>query len=181
MTIDPESGCVTLPDGFVIKPDWTRSAMLSGAQGDAARASRMEDQLYLHGQFKGGEIEGHPVLVSACFYEGTLLYLNLCVSLYPPGAVDWESYSLDVEAAIKSLHDRLLTAQFGPPSRVQHLPMAYATPAEASLESTLTWEFPWGRVVSAHDVKGGGTSITVRYGNRLEEANKDYRIRTAPR
>jgi len=178
MTINPQTGTVTLPNGQRVGPELTREEFRSGPLNKDARTTDCGTMLFQHCRFEAGLVEDHPLLANACFFEETLLYLDMTVSLYPPGATDWSSYSLDTEAAIKSLHDRLLTEQLGEPSGILRVPVAYSTPAQASLAHALRWDFDWGQVWSSHDPKGGGTSMCVRYGNRLEEAHKAYRLRT---
>lgn len=181
MIIDPANGRVMLPSGFVIHSELTREEFLSTPAGAKARSDGNAAALYLHGRFDGGRVEDHPLFANACFFDELLLYLDMTINLYPAGATDWSSYSLDTEAAIKSLHDRLLSEQLGGPTRTLPLPLGITTEAQRALTSTLVWEFAWGQVSSSHDSKGGGTSMNVRYGNRLEEANKAYRKRTQGR
>lgn len=177
LRIDSLTGRVTLPNGFVVDGDLTRDEFMSGPQGDEARRMGSGDVLFMHGRFNAGTIEGHPLLANGCYFENMLVYLDLSVNLYLPHATDWSSYSLDTEAAIKAFHDRLLREQLGEPTREYPLSLSSLTPAQASLEKSLEWKFPWGRVFSAHDSKGGGTSFSVQYGDRLAEANRLYHQR----
>lgn len=177
LRIDPLTGRVSLPNGSVVGPELAREEFMSGPHGDEARKMGSGDVLFMHGRFTAGTIDGHPLLANACYFEDMLIYLDLSVNLYPPHATDWSSYSLDIEAAIKSFHDRLLREQLGEPTRAYPLSLSYLTPAQASLEKSLEWKFPWGRVFSAHDTKGGGTSFSVQYGDRLAEANRLYHQR----
>ena len=177
LQIDSLTGRVTLPTGNMVGPELTRMEFLSGPLGRCAKTTDNATLLFLHGRFTAGEVEGHPLLANACFFEEMLVYLDMTISLYPLDAKDWSSYSLDTEAAIKSLHDRLLTDLLGPPSKTHLLPLGSVSPAQASLEKSLEWRFPWGKVWSSHDSKGGGTSFCVRYGDRLETANRLYRQR----
>lgn len=177
LRIDPLTGRVSLPNGSLVGPELAREEFMSGPHGDEARKMGSGDVLFMHGRFSAGTIDGHPLLANACYFEDMLVYLDLSVNLYPPHATDWSSYSLDIEAAIKSFHDRLLREQLGEPTRAYPLSLSYLTPAQASLEKSLEWKFPWGRVFSAHDTKGGGTSFSVQYGDRLAEANRLYHQR----
>lgn len=177
LRIDTQTGCVTLPTGFVVGPDLTREAFLSSPHGKTAQTTDNATLLFLHGRFTAGQVGGHPLLANACFFEESLVYLDMTVSLYPPDARDWSSYSLNTEAAIKTLHDRLLTSQLGEPTMVHSLLLGSLSAEQASLEKSLEWRYPWGRVWSSHDSKGGGTSFCVQYGDRLEEANRLYRRR----
>lgn len=98
--------------------------------------------------------------------------------LYPPGPKDWSRYSLEVEAKTKQFHDRLLEGMFGKPSKGGSFLLGRLPEGPETLERALSWRFPWGAVCSGHDSKGGGTYITVSYGNRHEEASKAYRRRS---
>ena len=106
-----------------------------------------------------------------------LVDVRVTADLYPPGPKDWSNYSLDVEAATKQFHDRLVERTLGSPSdggSWRRLPEGQPT-----LERPIGWRFTWGRASSHHNSRGGGTYITISYGDRKEEANKAYGRRTA--
>lgn len=175
--IDAETGHVTLPSGCRVTPELTREEFLSGPHGKVAQTSDNATLLFLHARSAAGTVEARPLLANACFFDETLVYLEMTVNLYPPNATDWSSYSLDVEAATKSLHDRLLTELLGKPTRIHSMSPGSLTATQATLAQSLEWKFPWGRVFSFHDNKGGGTSFRVEYGDRLAESNREYRRR----
>jgi hypothetical protein len=179
MEIDPHSGVVTLPSGYPVGPDLSQAAFRADAVGAEARSQDYGTLPWIHYHFSGGQLEGKPLLASVCFYDQLLVSLTLTVDLYPPGPRDWSSYSLEVEAATKEFHDGLLTRTLGKPTQAEPLPLRPQASTPATLTRPLIWSYPWGRVISGHDFKGGGTSITVQYGNRLEEASEAYRTQGA--
>jgi len=180
LRIDVQTGLVALPTGYVIGPDLTREEFLSEPHGKSAQTTDNATLLFLHARFQAGVVDSNPLLANACFFDETIVYLDLTVNLYPPHATDWSSYSLDTEAAIKSMHDHLLTDQLGEPTSVHELSLGTSLPAQAVLGRSLEWKFPWGRVLSFHDSKGGGTTFRVEYGDRLAEANRQYHQRVKP-
>jgi hypothetical protein len=120
-------------------------------------------------------LEGRDLLTSLCFYDQTLLCVELTTTLLPPGERDWSHYSLDVEAATKEFHDQVLEQTLGNPSRSRRMPVGDLRSNRSTLARPLTWIFRWGKVMSFHDSIGGGTYIRVSYGNRLEQACRAYR------
>lgn len=120
MRIDPRDGTVTLPSG---------------------KELRRHQDLAEPTQFSGGTIDGRNLIVCLYHLHGRLTEITLTVDLYPPGANDWSSYSEEIEAKTRALHDRLAEEMLGPGP----------------------WTYPWGRVLSVQDDRGGGTFIIVRY------------------
>jgi hypothetical protein len=172
--IDHTAGTVSLPNGNAISPSLSQDAFRQSAMFPKARAQDFGTLPWIHYHFSGGAIEGHELFTSLCFYDQMLVYASLSANLYTPGVFDWSNYSLDVEAATKELHDRLLNQLLGKPTRSTRLSVGQLLPEQATLARPLTWQFPWGQVGSGHDFKGGGTCITISYGNRREEACRLY-------
>ena len=172
MHIDPQNGTVTLPGGCAIAPGLTREAFCAGDLFAQARDEGQGALPWTRYRLAAGRLEGHELLATLCFHDQTLVQVSLSADLYPPGPRDWSTYSLDVEAATKELHDRLLEQLLGPPTRTDRLSPGGLTPAQATLARPHWWTFPWGSVVSGHDSKGGSTLITIRYGPRLEQATR---------
>lgn len=178
MQIDRENGTVRLPSGLEIGPALTQDAFCALPGSGSARKHDHGKLPWIHYRLSGGEVDGKELLASLCFYDQLLVYVSISANLYPPGPNDWSDYSLDVESETKRFHDRLLEEILGSPSdggSWSRLPGGQGT-----LERPLGWRFPWGRVSSSHDSRGGGTYITISYGNRHEEANNAYRRRTGP-
>jgi len=173
--IDPTDGALALPNGNTISPTLTQTEFREGPVFQAASPHDYGTHPWIHFNFKGGLVEGKPLLVSLCYYDQLLVMVSLTVNLYPPGPADWSNYSLEVEAATKTFHDQLLVGQFGKPTHTVDMSPGHLKAAQATLARSNEWRFNWGSVFSGHDSKGGGTSIVVRYGDRLEEANAAYR------
>ena len=72
------------------------------------------------------------------------------------------------------LHDRLLKEMLGTPTGTWP-PGQKLSPETTPLSRPWTWQFPWGRVLSTHDSKGGGTFFRVEYGDRAEQAMRRFR------
>ena len=170
MHIDPRNGTVTLPNGCAVAASLTQDAFRAGDLFAHARDEGHGAPPWIRYRLAAGRLEGHELLVTLCFHDQTLVHLSLTADLYPPGPRDWSTYSLDVEAATKDFHDRLVEKLLGPPTRTDRLSPGGLTPAQATLACPHWWTFPWGTIVSGHDSKGGSTLVTVRYGDRHEQA-----------
>jgi hypothetical protein len=179
MRIDHGNGGVTLPSGLAISPALTQDSFRALPAFQGAQQHDYGTLPWIHYHFSGGRVEGHELLVSLCYYDQLLVYVSMTADLYPPGPKDWSQYSLDVEAATKEFQDRLLVGMFGKPSESGSFLLGGLSKGRETLERPLRWDFPWGSVFSAHDSKGGGTAITVRYGDRLEQASRAYAQRSA--
>jgi hypothetical protein len=179
MQIDRDNGTVRFPNGLEISPALTQDVFRALPTGSKARSQDYGTLPWIHYHLSGGQIDGKELFVSLCFYDQLLVFVSISADLYPPGPKDWSNYSLEVEAATKQFHDRLLEQLLGNPSKGASFLLGRLPAVKETLERTLRWDFAWGSVFSSHDSKGGGTDITVRYGNRLEEANKAYQRRSA--
>jgi hypothetical protein len=177
MHIEPGTGAVTFPNGLAVGADLTRDAFRDGVIFPHARADAVGVPPWMHYHFSGGQLEGKELLASLLFHDQMLVSVSVTADLYPPGPKDWSNYSLDVEAATKEFHDRLLTRLFGSPTESPAMSAAGFSAAQATLARPLNWVLPWGSVWSGHDTKGGGTSVMIHYGNRREEAVKASRAR----
>jgi hypothetical protein len=175
--IDPGTGAVTFPNGVAIDASLTQDAFRASAIFAQARADTVGVPPWIHYHFSGGHLEGKELLVSLLYYDQMLVSVNVAADLYPPGPKDWSNYSLDVEAATKDFHDRLLTRLLGSPTESPEMSSGGFSAAQATLARPHRWRLPWGSVWSGHDTKGGGTSVMVQYGNRNEEANRLFRER----
>lgn len=173
MNVDRQTGAVTLPNGWSAGPSLTQEGFRAGEMFPGARSGGGVPP-WIHYRFSGGRLDGKELLVSLCFYDETLVSLSVTADHYPPGQRDWSNYSLDVEAATKDFHDRLLEGQLGEPTDSPEFSMGGLSEAQATLARPHRWVFPWGKVLSSHDQKGGGTSIVVLYGNRQEEALRAF-------
>src|SRR5437588_616520 len=179
MHIDQLDGTVSLPNGFSISPGLSQDAFRAGPAFTNARSRDYGTLPWIHYHFFDGQVDGKDLLASLCFYDQLLVWVSLSADLYPPGPKAWLTYSLEVEAATKQFHDRLLERMFGKPSERGRVFLPRAPEDDRALQQWLCWRFPWGRVWSSHDFKGGGTDITVTYGNRRDAAGKAYRLQEA--
>jgi hypothetical protein len=177
MYIDKQNGTVNLPNGVSIASDLSQDAFRATPAFTAARSEDCGTLPWIYYHLPGGEIDGKPLLVSLCFYDQMLVDVSLTADLYPPGPKDWSSYSLEMEAATKQFHDRLLETMFGTPMSGGSVVLDRVPEGKAALDRPLCWTFPWGQVCSYHDPRSGGTSITISYGNRMEEARQAFRFR----
>src|ERR1019366_81488 len=166
MDIDRQDGSVRLPNGFVFGSGLTQDDFRASAMFREAKSHYYGTWPWIHYSFPGGEIDGRDVLVSLCFHDQKLVSVDLTADLYPPGPKSWDNYSLQIEAATKDFHDRLLEYLFAGSAREESFHAGELSKDEAILERPAKWPFPWGTVWSSHDSKGGGTSITINYGNR---------------
>ncbi len=167
--ISAQDGSIRLPNGGRIFAGLTQDAFLASEMGRAAGGAT-DNPPWAHYRLPGGAVDGKPMRVSACFSGQMLCSVDLAADLYPPGPKSWGSYSLKTEAATKDFHDRLLRHLFDASTRRGQFHVAKPSEDEAILDRPVQFPFAWGAVTSTHDSRGGGTSITVVYGNRLAEA-----------
>jgi hypothetical protein len=172
MNIDPTDGTLSLPSGLTIGPDLTQAVFRDSAAGVAARRLEFGVPPFMHFDIVGGQIDGKDLLVRLCFFDQMLVRIELSIDLYPPEAHDWSHYSLNVEAETKALHERLLLHLLGPPTSGA-LGNSGDPRGREAWKHLVQWTFPWGRIASCHDSKGGGTFIAVDYGDRMQQANAD--------
>jgi hypothetical protein len=180
MNIDQMNGTIDLPCGLSIGPDLSQDGFRKSPFFLAARSDAYGTMLSFHYHFSGGRLDGKEFLTNLCFYDQLLIRMDLTADCYPPGPrpLDWSTYSLEVEAATKRFHDDLLERILGRPSKIINGGVQPPLPdSQATLGRLYSWQFSWGRVSSYHDSRGGGTYITVRYGNRREKANRAYWFR----
>ncbi len=181
LQINRETGTINLPNGLSIISELTHDAFRLMPAFDTARSKDYGTLPWIHYHLSGGRIDDRELLVSLCFYDQLLVDVSMTVNLYPPGQDDWSRYSLDVEAATKRFHDRLLEQMLGNPTIGGSVVPEDLPEGWASLGRPMGWRFPWGEVRSGHDFKGGGTCITIGFGNRKEEASRMHLRRMGQR
>jgi hypothetical protein len=177
LRIGAQDGTIDLPNGLSISPSLSQDVFRASPAFANARSQDYGTMPWIHYHFPGGNSDGKELLVSLCFYDQILVYVSLCADLYPPGPKDWSNYSLAIQATTKQFHDRLLAQMLGKPTKGGSLFLGQLPKGEVTLKRPLFWRFPWGHIYSSHDLKGGGTNITISYGNRKNEAEKAYRSR----
>ena len=108
-----------------------------------------------------------------CFYGPSLVHVSIL-------AVDPDSpfkpWSEELAGEIKRFHDAWLRQTLMKSPREVERP--YPRPfSDDVLGTTLHWKYSWGSVSSFHEIRSYSTDITVGYGKRNQEAQKDYRRR----
>ena len=172
--INTNNGTIILPNRYPVSPSLTQEVFRNGEMFSKAQSRTYGTFPWIHYSFPGGMVTGRNLLVNLCFYDQVVVYTTLNVDFYPPGPKDWSDYSLDVEAETKQFHDSILDKILGKPTESDLLPNLNLDAAHEILARPLKWCFQWGTVLSSHDFKGGGTYITVSYGNRREQATREY-------
>ncbi|HNO78366.1 MAG TPA: hypothetical protein PKN33_09935 [Phycisphaerae bacterium] len=176
LVINADDGTIHLPSGASLSADLTQDAFRAASAFAGANERNYGTLPWIHHEFSGGQVDGHNLFVSVCFYDQLLVYTSITVDLYPPGSTDWSSYSLDTETEIKNLHDGLLQKMFNSkPKKLR--PVKMQDEKHAPLGRAIRWNFKWGSAGSYHDSKGGGTYIHVEYDNRKEKCERAYRLR----
>jgi hypothetical protein len=69
----------------------------------------------------------------------------------PAFGASWDDYTEEKELARRAAHDVMLERDLGEPTRVD----------EAHFYKE--WTFRWGKVISAHDPRGGSTDVQIIY------------------
>ncbi len=177
MLIDKINGDVLLTSGFKIHANLTQSSFKNTQYFEKSTAKDYGTLPFIHYNLHGETLENKPIFVSLCFYGELLLYVQISVDLYPPDSKGWENYSLDYEAQIKHFHDEILKKLLGKPHKKYSSRWEKWPKKQKSLKYSYEYKYTWGKVFSYHDARGGGTYISVSYGNRKQEANDDYRKR----
>ena len=167
--IHPQAGILDLPNGLTITPSLTQDEFLFNPAFSQAKHQTPASGAWSRHPIPAGTVDGHDLLAILCFHDQRLVNIDLIANLYPPIPKDQHQYSLDIEAAIKQLHDRLLEQMFGPPTERLRIFPNPLPPSQSILEWPLRWDFPWGQVFSSHDFNGGGTSIIIRYSDRTDQ------------
>lgn len=173
MNIDQNDGTVSLPNGFSVSPSLTQDAFQQASVFRTARAQDCGTPPWIHYHFTGGRIDDRELLVSLCFYDQILVEVRLTASLYAANAT-WADYSLDIEAATKDYHERMLERMFGQSTRSNRDSVKHSSSSQSILAHPVVWQFRWGEVASRHDSRGGATFISIEYGDRKEDACKAY-------
>ena len=155
--IDRDTGALVLPDGR-IERELTRSSLLSSLLAKGTRSEDMQTgwaQVYLKPRRLGGREFGVHLV-----FEGERLD-SYALSLHDPQyGTSWDDWSEAKELARRNAHDAWLEAGLGK-----------GKSEGAGRARELRYTFPWGRVWSSFDPKGGASSIGVRF-RRLEEATR---------
>jgi len=93
---------------------------------------------------------GHSWMIVVRFAGGHLTQVTLLADDDVFGT-SWDEYTEEKELARRAVHDAFLEQALGPAQK--------ADDAHFSKE----WTLPWGRVMSAHDPRGGSTDVQILY------------------
>jgi hypothetical protein len=170
MEIDQKDGTIRLSTGAAISPGLTQVAFRAQPVFENSWSQQTGKLPWVHYRVHGDVTDGKRISAILCFYDQTLVSVDLWANLYPPGATGWDSYSDAIEASAKDFHDRLLEHLFSRHGSPESFHAAQLSQDLAILKCPVNWSFPWGSVVSHHDCRSNATFITVSYGNRLAEA-----------
>lgn len=174
MQIDQENGSVRFPNGQFIGPAITQDSFRATPEFSESRGEDCGTLPWIHYHFGGGQLDGKDLAIAVCFYGQILVSLRITVNFYTSENWSWSDYSLEVEAQTKHFHDRLLHNLLGKPTKGGSFILGRLPEGQETLTTPLDWQFDWGRVSSSHDSKGGGTFISIGYGNRHKEASVAY-------
>jgi hypothetical protein len=171
MIIDKNSGLIELPNGLVITTELVKSDFEESTYGKQAQPYDRGTFPFQWYRLTGGILDVHEIGLDLCFYKEELVMFNACVNFYPVDAKDWRGYSLEIESQTKQFHDKLLRNILGSPHEKFPIPEhSY----DLRVGDNLAYHYKWGSVWSGYDGFSGNSSIVVRYGSRLEDAQNDY-------
>jgi hypothetical protein len=171
MNIDQNDGTVRLPNGNSISPSLSQDAFRQSAMFHESPLHNPETSSWIYHHVSGGTIDGHELTAFLCFYGQTLVSVELAVNLGVPAPSGSSPDLLELAAAaVKQFHNRLLERIIGPPSSSVSMPFDDPSPSLAMLARQLTWDFPWGKVISHHNFYSHMTCIGVTYGDRYQQA-----------
>jgi hypothetical protein len=141
--LDAKSGILTFANPPVhFGPGLTRAEFLSAAWANGATDLVVNEPWHswnLPGEYASWKLQ---MVVSLFFHRETLRMVTLC-DCDPKFGTSWNDWSEQKERDCKASHDRWL---------------AHCVGRQTS--------FAWGNVSSQSDPRGGGSSITISYGNK---------------
>jgi hypothetical protein len=170
MKIDARTGQVTLPDGFVFDSTLTQTDFESQKLHDPAQV-KSPGTPWTYFPFSAGEIEGHPLSATLCFYHDKLVSFSFQIELTPPGPKSWDNFSFEVEERMQKLHAGLFQGWFGKPHRITK--MGSVDKEFPALGKVLHYNFGWGSAYCGYDERSGGTEASLRFLPNDEWARED--------
>ena len=174
MIIDPQTGAVTFPSGYLIDSDLSQDGFKTSKMSGQAQARHSGTLPWMQYHLSCGFLEGAEVLVVLWYYGQMLVSVDIPTTRLPPEDRNWSNYSVDVEAATKAFHDHILERMLGKPTKSECHSFVSVAPAHATLACPHVWTFRWGTVCSAHNFQNGDSSITMCYGDRGDKARQAY-------
>jgi hypothetical protein len=176
MFIDKNTGTIQLPNGLVISAELDKAGFENSVcfvQATPYDYGTLPFQWY---RFSGGQLDGHALNVNICFYADVLVDFSASADFYDPKPSTWENFSLEIESQAKAFHDQLLQNELGKPHKRVSLPLGQNQPV---LDYHIEYSYRWGSIWSAYDSRAGSSSIGIRYGSRLKDAQNNYRKKKA--
>jgi len=174
MFIDKNTGTITFPNGLMITTELAKAGFEKSAYFDQATP-------YDHGTLPFqwywlhvGQLDGHVLSARMCFYSDRLVVVEVTADFYSPNQEKWANFSYEIESQTKAFYDQLLRNQLGKPHKRVSLPLGQNQPV---LDYRLEYRYKWGTVWSSYDSRAASSSIGIRYGSRLEDAQNDYRTK----
>ena len=174
MFIDQDTGRIELPNGFVVTPALDKSGFKGSAFFHLATPYDYGTPPFQWYRLEGGQLDGHMLTISLCFYGKTLVSVHASINLYPTTPPRWEDGTIEIQSEEKRFLDTLLLDALGDP----HERVPTPGDSDLGLDYALSYSYPWGNVWSGYDGRAGFASIVVTYGSRLEDAQQDYRKRS---
>jgi hypothetical protein len=176
MFIDKNTGSIELPNGLVITTELDKAGFENSAQFSQATPYDYGTLPFQWYRFDSGQIDGHILHVNLCFYSDVLVDFSVSADFYPLNQRTWKNFSLEIESQTKAFHDDLLHKNLGKPHKKVSVPLGQNQPI---LDYRIEYSYKWGSVWSQYDSRAGFSSIGVRYGSRLSDAQTDYQKKRA--
>ena len=170
--IDKNTGTIQLTSGLVITTELNKAGIENSVYFGQATPYDYGTLPFRWYRFNGGQLDRHGLNVNICFYADVLVDFSICADFYQSLPRKWENISLEVESQSKAFHDQLLQNELGKPHKTVSLPLGQNQPI---LDYRIEYSYKWGSVSSAYDSRAGSSSISIRYGSRLKDAQNDYR------
>lgn len=146
--LDPSTGDLRLPEGRLGR-DLTRGAFLSSPLKQTVKHASDADPWTASYALGVRSLAGVSFAVQVGFAGERLAGYSL-VDVDPRFGTSWDDWTEEKQLALRDHHDGWLVSQLGSPS-------------SRALGDELHYEFPWGRVWSTFDRRGGGCSIGVSF------------------
>ena len=140
--IDPTTGIVTLAPDLILDPTGATGLFQHNATPPAWESYEPSAEWRSFERKPIHDATGRKLALTAYLHRDRLAQVILFYYLPDePEQGSWDDWSHDAEMHRKDLHDIILREELGEPP----------------------YEYPWGRVGSAYDSKGGFSLIFVRY------------------
>ena len=169
MFIDKDTGKIDLPNGLTLTPESNKSEFEGSDcfhQATPFDYGTLPFQWY---RLDAGQLDGYTLKILLCFYLEELVIFQAGVNFHPTNPAKWEDWSLEIQSKENLFHEKLLKNILGDPHEIISSGTDYP-----GLEYNIKYSYKWGKVWSGYDSRAGSSSIVIRYGSRLENAQKHY-------